>query len=267
MVKVKLNYTVFTMQNALNGSIVVIGIGEIGSVIARAFLRTGRPVIPVTRDMDVQQKAKQLDAPEAVVVAVGETALETILEAMPEVWKDRLILIQNELLPNDWQKYQLDPTVISVWFEKKKGQDVKVVVSSPIYGKHAKILGEALQELDIPITILDTPAQLEFELVRKNLYILVTNLAGLKVGGTVNELWNNHRDLAQAVFDDVLSIQEYLVGKSLDKESLKAAMLTAFEGDPDHQCMGRSAPARLKRALEIADKAGLEVPSLRSIQA
>ena len=44
-------------------------------------------------------------------------------------------------------------------------------------------------------------------------------------------------------------------------------MLTAFEGDPEHNCMGRSAPARLARAIRQADAAGLDVPRLREIAA
>jgi hypothetical protein len=43
-------------------------------------------------------------------------------------------------------------------------------------------------------------------------------------------------------------------------------MLQAFDGDPEHKCMGRSAPARLQRALELADDASLAVPHLRKIQ-
>jgi thioredoxin-like negative regulator of GroEL len=31
-------------------------------------------------------------------------------------------------------------------------------------------------------------------------------------------------------------------------------MLLAFEGDLSHQCMGRSAPQRLKRTLELASE-------------
>ena len=45
------------------------------------------------------------------------------------------------------------------------------------------------------------------------------------------------------------------------------AMLVAFDGDLAHQCMGRSAPARLQRALEHADRHGLAVPTLRAIAA
>ena len=41
--------------------------------------------------------------------------------------------------------------------------------------------------------------------------------------------------------------------------------MTAFEGDPDHGCMGRSAPARLARALSIAKQLEVNVPTLQKI--
>jgi len=44
-------------------------------------------------------------------------------------------------------------------------------------------------------------------------------------------------------------------------------MVDAFDGDPAHQCMGRSAPARLQRALDHAEEHQLEVPSLAEIAA
>jgi hypothetical protein len=42
-------------------------------------------------------------------------------------------------------------------------------------------------------------------------------------------------------------------------------MVTAFEGDPEHKCMGRSAPARLQRALSHAQKYNRAVPALKKI--
>lgn len=42
-------------------------------------------------------------------------------------------------------------------------------------------------------------------------------------------------------------------------------MLVAFNGDPDHNCMGRSAPARLERALQLAEQYQLELPVLDEI--
>ncbi len=245
--------------------IIVIGIGEIGSVFARGCLRLGHPVYPVTRDMDVNSVAKEVLEPEAVILAVGEGELHEQLAHLPEAWKDRLVLIQNELLPNDWEKYDLNPTVISVWFEKKKGQDVKVVVPSPVHGDNGELVANALQALEIPVEIINDSAQMLLELARKNYYILASNIAGLKVGGTVNELWANHQQLTEDILVDIHAIQEALTGKSLDNKIITQAMLTAFEGDPDHGCMGRSAPARLTRALSIASQLKLGVPTLQRI--
>ncbi len=249
--------------------IVVIGIGEIGSVFARGCLRLGHPIYPVTRDKSSETVAKEVPEPEAVILAVGEGELHeqlALLSQLPKAWKDSLVLIQNELLPKDWQQYDLNPTVISVWFEKKKGQDVKVVVPSPVHGNKAELIANALQTLDIPVEVINDSEQMLLELVRKNYYILASNIAGLKVGGTVSELWTNHQALTENILTDIHTIQESLTQKTLDKEAITKAMLVAFEGDPAHGCMGRSAPARLERALNIADSLGIESPTLREIK-
>ncbi len=252
----------------MNKPVVVIGIGEIGSVLARGFLRLAYPVVPVTRDMDMAVVAADVSEPEMVVVAVAEKDLHVTLAGLPDVWRDRVVLLQNELLPKDWQQHGLqNPTVISIWFEKKKGMDAKVVIDSPAFGQFADLLHEALATLDIPVSVLDDEASLVFELVLKNLYILTTNIAGLEAGGNVRELWLNHNDLACDVAGDVLDIQEYLLADGVNRSALIEGMLKAFDGDPEHGCTGRSAPARLARALAIADDAALDVPSLRRIAA
>ena len=201
-------------------------------------------------------------------MAVAENDLHAVLQHMPTAWHARLALLQNELLPGDWQQYgYTSPTVISVWFEKKKGQDVKVLIPSPVYGPGAELLQASLDSLDIPARILASEDELLFELVVKNVYIVTTNCAGLVTGGTVSELWAKHRELAEAVAREVIQIQESLTGQQFQADELIAAMLKAFAGDPDHGCMGRSAPARLARALQQADAAGLAVPRLREIAA
>jgi len=252
----------------MNSPVILIGIGEMGSVFARGLLRSGHPVYPVTRNDDLTEAAKQLPSPELIVVAVAESDLHAVLEAIPPTWQQRLCLLQNELLPDDWQRYGLiKPTVISVWFEKKKGQDVKVLIPSPALGPAAELLKTSLGKLDIPVRILANDSELLFELVLKNVYIVTTNCAGLVTGGTVSELWANHRELAEAVAREVIQIQTTLTGQDFQAEALIAGMLEAFKGDPDHRCTGRSAPARLARALQQADAAGLAIPRLREIAA
>jgi len=65
----------------------------------------------------------------------------------------------------------------------------------------------------------------------------------------------------------VLQLQSWLTGEKLDNKQLIASMLVAFDGDPEHKCTGRSAAARLQRALQLADDANLELHTLRRIQA
>jgi ketopantoate reductase len=249
-------------------AIVVIGIGEMGSVFARAFLRIGHPVYPITRDADMDVAASEILDPEMIVVAVAEGDLQAVLDKLPDSWRQNTVLLQNELLPRDWAAHKLvNPTVISVWFEKKKGQDYKVLIPSPAFGPKAELLKEALGAIDIPCCTLVDEDELLHELVLKNVYIITTNVAGLVSGGTVSELWQNHQTLARGIANEVIDIQEWLTGKTFDRETMINGMLDAFEGDPQHKCMGRSAPARLQRAIKLADEAGLAVSGMREIQA
>ncbi|MFZ5537270.1 MAG: hypothetical protein ACOZAP_07315 [Pseudomonadota bacterium] len=246
--------------------IIIIGIGEIGAVLARGLLRLGHPVYPVNRDMPLATAHTLNPEPQAVILAVGEADLQTCLRDMPTPWRDRLVLLQNELLPRDWESHGLThPTIMSVWFEKKKGQDSKPLLPSPVYGPHAGLIVRAMTKVDLPAREVGDMDTLLWELVRKNVYILTTNIAGLVTGGTVEELWRDHEGLAREVASDVIDLQEWLTGRTFDRERLIQGMLEGFAGDPQHKCMGRSAPARLARALALADQAGLAVPALRRI--
>lgn len=246
--------------------VVIIGLGEMAGVFARGLLRLGHPVYPVTRDMDIQAMANEIHDPVMVLLAVGENDLHPSLDKIPSAWRTCLALLQNELLPRDWQQHQIEnPTVISVWFEKKKGQDFKVLIPSPVHGPHAELLTNALGCLGIPSFSAPTAADIEYELVRKNVYILTTNIAGLEIGGNVESLWNQHQAFARQVATEIMEIQAWLVGHTLDQEKLIEGMVEGINGDLQHMCMGRSAPGRLRRALGFADEAGLAVPTLRRI--
>ena len=245
---------------------IIIGTGQLGRIFAGGLLRVGCTVIPVNRCDDMSAKAQRHTTPELVLVAVAENDLHTVLADLPENWKSRVALIQNELLPRDWLVHgMIDPTVISVWFEKKKGMDAKPLIASPAAGPGAALLCRALTAVDLPCREVALGDELLFELVRKNVYILTTNIAGLKTGGTVAGLWAQHETFARQVAHEVMDIQDVLAGTQLDRDALIAGMLEAFSGDPAHGCTGRSAPARLTRALKHADEFQLAVPTLRTL--
>jgi hypothetical protein len=247
-------------------SVVVVGLGQLGRVFAGGLLRVGHSVIPANRGDDLAVLAAAHPTPELVLVAVGEADLQTTLAVLPDSWKHRVALIQNELLPHDWLAHGLtDPTVMSVWFEKKKGIDARPLIASPVAGFGAALLCHALAAIDLPCREVDPRDALLFELVRKNVYILTTNIAGLKTGGTVAQLWAQHESFARQVASEVMDIQGALTDVRHDREALIAGMLEAFNGDPAHGCTGRSAPARLARAIGHADAFGLAVPTLRAL--
>ena len=247
--------------------VIIIGMGEMGDLFARGFLKLGHPVYPVLRGMDLAAKASVLPEPELVIVAVGEDDLADCLAAMPDIWKKRLALLQNELLPPDWQRLGvIDPTVIVVWFDKKKGRPFVNVLPTPIGGPGASLVRQALLAIDVPCH--EIPAtEILYELARKNLYILTINIAGLTLhpGATVSALWADHRAIVEAVSHEILDIQDWLSQTRLPRERLLAGMLEGFEGDPDHVCTGRTAPKRLRRAIAQANQAGIEIPVLRGI--
>jgi hypothetical protein len=247
--------------------IIVLGIGELGSVFARAFLKNNHPVYPITRATDIDELRSLID-PEFILVCTGEGELQSALKSIPNAWKDRVAMMQNELLPRDWATHNfINPTVISVWFEKKKGMDSKVLISSPVFGPKAQILVASLALIDIPAHVLTSQDELLFELVLKNLYILTTNIAGLLIEkeATVEDLHNQHPNLMHKISNDILSLQAQLTGQTFDAQKLEQSIIQAFKGDLTHKCMGRSAPARLKRTLELAKSFNLSLPTLEDI--
>ncbi len=247
-------------------AIVIIGLGELGGVFARGFLRLGHPVYPITRETRIPDAGQTIPEPRFVLVAVAEKDLSFVLAALPSQWKNKVGLLQNELLPHQWVAHGIDnPTVISVWFEKKKGRGCKVLLPSPIFGPEASLLSASLQNLDIPSRILPDANALLFNLVLKNLFVLTINIAGLKTNGTVRTLWSEHNELARQVAEEVIDLQERLTQTTFPREQLINGLIDAINGDPDHTCKGRAAPERLTRVVRSADDAGLRLPIIRSI--
>ena len=245
--------------------VTLIGVGEMGAVFSHALLRSGHPVFPILRSTSVSEAARVVPEPTLTLVTVGEDDLHESLERMPEEWRPHVGLIQNELLPRDWQRHGItSPTVAVVWFEKKPGRATKVLIPTPIAGPQAVLLVDALTSVGIPAEPV-SDEDLVDALVAKNLYILTANIAGLRTGGTVSELWNDHRPLASAVVSEILQIQEWLVGAPVDPDRAIEGMVHAIEGAPDHGTTGRSAPRRLERALDHARSAGIETPILSEI--
>ena len=244
---------------------IIVGMGELGAVFAHGLLKLGHPTYPVTRKQQVSEVISAVGEPEVVLVCVGEADLGRVLTEIPARFRDRVGLVQNELVPRDWLRAGLEqPSGVVVWFEKKAGRAIHIVLPSLVYGPKRALLLRVLKALSIPAREIGDE-ELAFELAFKNLYILVHNLAGIQHPGTVAELWAEHGVFARAVAEDVLTHQEALLGLRLDRHRLLEQLREAVAADPDHGCAGRTAPERLKRVLAQAHELGLELPSLSGI--
>ncbi len=249
----------------LKAPVAVVGLGELGQVLATGFLKIGHPVYPLIRGTSLADLTTLSVDPFLIIVAVGEKDLDGILMTLPETFRDRIVLLQNNLLEPDWLIHRiLLPTILVAWLDKKPGRPSVSVLPNKVFGPHRELVAEALNALNI-VSHACPIEDLTRALVAKNLYIHTINIAGLRVGGTVAELWHRHRSLAQGVADEILQIQTSRLGCKLDENLIIKDMLEGFSGDWNHLCMGRSAPQRLANALAFADHFQLATPILRDI--
>jgi hypothetical protein len=237
-----------------------------GGVFAKGFLKAGYPVYPVVSGMDMASSAGSVPECDFVLLAVPENKLHSVIRQVPDQWKNKLGLLQNELLPKDWQKEGIQTvTAMAVWFEKKKGLEVTVFQPTPVFGPHAEIISQGLRALDIPCKVLLNQDELLVELVKKNVYVLTINIAGLEKGGTTAELLSRYPDYAKSIAGEVIDIQEWLTKTGFDHEALISSMIWMLGKVPEHKCRGRVARERLERTLAIAAEAGIETPVLNGI--
>src|SRR5690606_10092403 len=129
--------------------------------------------VPVVRGMAPAEALAAAPSPELVLVAVAEDALHPVLSSLPPAYRQRVALLQNELLPRDWERHAIeDPTVIVVWFEKKANRPVHSLLPSAVFGPGAELAARAIEENSLPVRRLASREELLLELVAKNLYIL-----------------------------------------------------------------------------------------------
>jgi len=247
--------------------LVIVGLGQLGSLFRDAFEAAGHEVASVTRTSDRAELGRLHPAPGLVLVTVGEDDLDACLTGLPPAWKSRVALVQNELRPGQWLQAGVnEPTVLVVWFERKQGLAPKAVRESVVFGPHADFLASSLVPLGLVTRLVDEDA-LAFELCLKNLYILSLNLCGLAWGGTAGALLSEHGEQFARVTHELLSIERALFGVALDERALSTELERAILADRRHATAGRSAPRRFERTLAHARQLGIEVPHLRALSA
>ncbi len=250
--------------------VVVWGVGELGAMFARGELCCGNTVVPVTRSTPLNTLAEHSCDPARVWMTMGVEDLWKALPSVPLHWRQRLVLVQNELLPPLWEFRRIeDPTVVSVWFEKKPRTPLREVGSSEVYGPLSEGVCDVFEMLSLPVTRLQGRDQLLRSLLVKNAYILVTNLVGMGTELTVEQLFSERGPLCRAVFGEVMKVQQHLLGENPkdvpSPEDVWSACLGRLQSCPDRKAAGRSARERCLRILETAKELDIEVPTVAGL--
>jgi hypothetical protein len=248
------------------GPTLVVGVGELGRVFAYGMLRLGITVVPVLRSTPSSVFVTHQDHAALCLVCVGEAELPALLDTAGRMFADRLVLVQNDLHPSDWESRGLPlPTVAVVWFEKKPGREPHVLSSTVVLGPHADRVVRALQVQGIEAHAEPDLERLHFELALKNLYVLTSNSVGLVAGGDVGTLWHEHRPLVERVMADVLALEAALLSQPLPEQALCLEFERIVRDDPRHAAAGRTARERLLSARARARRIGVRTPALDEI--
>jgi ketopantoate reductase len=242
--------------------LIIVGLGELGQLYGASALRAGLRVTPVTRHTSLEGAVEQLGRDVPILVAVGEADLDGVLAALPPARRDAVILLQNELFPERWERHDLTPTVMVPWILKKRGQPLLVARSTPVYGRFAELVRALHEVAGFEAEVLPTRAALEQALVDKYAFILTVNALGL-LRDLPLEAWlaqdpANVRELAL----EAAQLGAALCGGAPNPQQSLLAVERGMRAMGAMRARGRSAGERVQRAVANARKLGIATPLL-----
>jgi hypothetical protein len=251
--------------------LIVMGLGELGSLYANAALKHGMRVTPLTRKLAPASALSQAPSATPILVAVGEADLDVALESLPSDRRGSLILLQNELFPRQWARFTTHtPTVMAPWLLKKKGEPLLVARSTPVFGQFAPLMVELHQVLGFEAEVLPDEAALHQAIVDKYAFILTVNALGLLEDLSLGD-WST-KDPVQV---DALAREAALLGAKLvheesemesarpiDIDASVAQVRVGMRAMAAMRARGRTAKSRVERATANAARFGVPVPSL-----
>jgi hypothetical protein len=238
------------------------GVGELGRFLGGAALRANMRVTPITRATQPENAFSQLPSDTPLLIAVGEAELDAVLARVPEGRKGAVILLQNELFPAHWQAHQVQPTVLVPWLLKKRGEPELVGRATRVFGVHARLVEELHQILGIACEPLPDAQALRQALVEKYTFILTINALGLVRDLKLGEWRIQDPERVEKLARESARLGAARAESSIDEAACVASTFEAMERMASIAARGRTAGARVARALDEANKHGLVLPEL-----
>lgn len=245
--------------------LVIIGIGELGKLLGAGALRIGVRVTPVTRAMSLEALLAPIAPGTPILVSVGEDALDAVLTALPAEHRAALVLVQNELFPSIYQAHGITPTVLVPWVLQKPGLPTMVARPSPLYGPGAALFAEIFAAQKLAHVRLQREAELAQALVDKYTFILTINALGVASDRTLGVWLQEDPALVAALCHESALLGQALAEVPVDTARAGEATREGMAALAAVPARGRTAPARLARALGHARRLGLALPALGRI--
>lgn len=243
--------------------LIVVGIGQLGTLFGEAALGIGRRVTPLRRDSDVERCLDDVPAGSPVLLATGEADLEQAVQRLPEAYRGDIILVQNELFPGDWEALGIEkPTTAMVWSSKKSGQPLQLGAPTEVFGPHAVLMEQLHDALQMPCRRAESVADRDAGLVAKFVFILTINALGLQRDLPLCAWLADDRQRVLDVSDDARRLGEQRLGHAVEPEAVRRRVLAGMEALAQISARGRTAAQRLEKARNDAARFGLSLPAL-----
>jgi hypothetical protein len=245
--------------------LVIVGLGELGRWLGAGALGTGMRVTPVLRNTPLEPVWASVPVETPIVVAVSEDALDDVLAHVPSARHAELVLLQNELFPSRYAHLDAAPAVLVPWLLKKRGLPQIVIRPTPVFGRHAALIAELCTALHVPCEPLPDADALARALADKYTFILSINALGTLHDLTLGTFLHEHPELTRAVAMEAGRLSARLSGTPIDDARSEACVLEGMGAMAQIGARGRTARARVLRALERAQHLGLPMPKLEEI--
>ena len=245
--------------------LVIVGTGQMGRWFAEAGVRAGRRVVPIRRQDDACARLGGTSIGTPIVVSVPEAALAETVARLPVERVPDTVLVQNGLFAADFAALGLDAsTILAVWTLRKAGQPYIVAQRTGAWGRHAQAVAEVLGAHEVPVVELASEHERDVELVAKYGFILAVNALGVGRDATIAEWLRDEPAVVDAALGEGTAIAATFAPGVSVSDALPVAG-AGLRGFGAMRAAGRSAPARVARALERAEAAGLDVPVFRRL--
>ena len=242
--------------------LLVWGLGELGQLYGAGALRAGLRVTPITRASEPSAVFAHYAPDVPILVAVGERALSDVLAQVEPARAAQLILLQNELFPSQYEALPSAPTVFVPWLLKKRGMPLLVARETPVFGKHAALVRELHEALELPASTLASEGALHQALVEKYAFILTVNALGTLRDRTL-AVWLQEDPLrVRALVHEGARLGSALCGADVDAAECIHVVEGAMRALGPMAARGRSAGERVARGLAHGARLGLELPEL-----